>query len=193
MNHLRTRQVTVISILAAVSFVLMIVPQFSLIPGATFLKFDFSIVPAVLALYWMNFGAALWVLILRTVLKLILFNEGVNTYLGLPINLAVALTFIGLLALVLPHFERQGQWAAKGLALVVTTVGITVVAILVNLWIAIPLYQEFAHFDIKKILGLGPYLWGMVLPFNLLQGILWNFASGLVVALLLPFRKNFKS
>lgn len=44
----KTRRLTVIALLAAISFVLMIFPQFPLIPGASFLKIDFSFVPVLL-------------------------------------------------------------------------------------------------------------------------------------------------
>lgn len=72
----RTQHLTLIAILSAISFGLMLFPQVPLIPGADFLKLDFSIVPVLLAGYWLNVTAAMWVVILRTVLKLILANEG---------------------------------------------------------------------------------------------------------------------
>jgi len=86
-SHTRTQRLTLIAILSALSFGLMLFPQLPLIPGADFLKLDFSIVPVLIAGYWLDLTAALWTVILRTLLKLILANEGVNTYLGLPVNL----------------------------------------------------------------------------------------------------------
>ncbi|CAH1852338.1 ECF transporter S component [Convivina intestini] len=193
MQHLRTKQITLISILATISFALMIFPQFSLIPGASFLKIEFSIIPVVIALYWLDFTSAVWVLVLRTILKVFLLNGGVNTYIGLPVNLAVALTFIIGLKLCLPEFDFGQQQGRKLLALIVSTLAMTAVALLVNVTIAMPLYSEFAHFDISKFIGTKTYLWGMVLPFNLIEGLFWSGVSYFVLILVAPFKNRFKS
>lgn len=54
---------------------------------------------------------------------------------------------------------------------IVATIGSTLVMLLLNYVYAVPVYAAFANFDIKEILGLWNYLLMMVLPFNLLQGI----------------------
>ncbi|SUP59297.1 Riboflavin ECF transporter S component RibU [Weissella viridescens] len=41
----RTQRLSVIALLAALSFILMLISQFPIIPGATFLKMDFSFIP----------------------------------------------------------------------------------------------------------------------------------------------------
>ncbi|CAK8054016.1 ECF transporter S component [Eupransor demetentiae] len=188
MSNQQVRKFTVVSVLGAISFALMIFPQFSFIPGANFLKIDFSIVPAVLALAWLGLSGAVWVLALRTLLKIILFNEGVNTYLGLPVNLAVSLIFI----LILAAFKTEkGGWLRAVLPALSATAAMTVVALLVNYFVAVPLYADFANFDIKKFIGLKAYLWGMVLPFNLVEGLLWSLVSYFVVLLLKPFKQIF--
>jgi len=84
----RTQRLTLIAILSAISFSLMIFPQFPIVPGADFLKVDFSIVPVMIALYWLGLSAAISTIVIRTILKLVLANEGVNTYLGLPVNIS---------------------------------------------------------------------------------------------------------
>ena len=90
----RTQKLTLIAILSAISFGLMLFPQVPIIPGASFLKLDFSIVPIIIAGYWIDISAAMWTVVLRTLLKLILANEGVNTYLGLPVNLVAVIIFL---------------------------------------------------------------------------------------------------
>ena len=65
-SHTRTQRLTLIAILSALSFGLMLFPQLPLIPGADFLKLDFSIVPVLIAGYWLALTAALWTVILRT-------------------------------------------------------------------------------------------------------------------------------
>ncbi|MDF7637666.1 ECF transporter S component [Leuconostocaceae bacterium ESL0958] len=189
MKH-NSRQVTVVAVLAVLSFVLLIFPKLVIIPSASFLKLDFSIVPIVLALSWLGLPAAIAVLVLRTLLKLILMNEGVNTVIGMPVNFLVALAFICLLAL------GMGEKAAlprKLLAALLAILGMTLVAYVVNIVWAIPLYADFAHFDIAKYIGIKPYLWTMVVPFNLVEGLVWWVAAMLVVQLLAPFKKRLQS
>ncbi|MGO2455113.1 ECF transporter S component, partial [Leuconostoc falkenbergense] len=151
--------------------------------GADFLKLDFSIVPIIIALSWLGMTAAIWVVFLRTILKLILANEGVNTYLGLPVNVAVVLTFILALGLMM---SQKMQWHQKLIAMVISVIAITVVAMIINWLVAIPLYATFANFDINRLIGIKTYLFGMVMPFNLIQGIIWFVTGEIVKASLTP-------
>ncbi|MGR8826978.1 ECF transporter S component [Leuconostoc citreum] len=185
----RTQHLTLIAILSAISFGLMLFPQIPLIPGADFLKLDFSIVPVLLAGYWLNVTAAMWVVILRTVLKLILANEGINTYLGLPVNLVAVMVFTLLMFWVMPMFETR-QFPRQLLAIIIATVGLTVAAVLMNWFVAVPLYSQFAHFDIARIIGLGRYFIAMVIPFNIAQGIIWGITSIIVLSVLKPMQRK---
>ena len=76
----KTRRLTVIALLAAISFVLMVFPQFPLIPGATFLKIDFSFVPVLIGALMLDLKSGYAILILRSLLKVLLNNSGVNDY-----------------------------------------------------------------------------------------------------------------
>ncbi|MGX7043281.1 ECF transporter S component [Leuconostoc holzapfelii] len=187
MSHTRTQRLTLIAILSAISFGLMLFPQIPLIPGADFLKLDFSIVPVIIAGYWLDLPAALWTVLLRTILKLILANEGVNTYLGLPVNLVAIVIFTAILFWLLPHFNVKSL-SRQVLAIVAATLGLTIAGVLMNWLVAVPLYAQFANFDIAKMIGLGKYFVGMVIPFNIAQGIIWGIVSFAVLSLLKPIQ-----
>lgn len=176
-SRTRTQRITFIAIMSTISFLLMIFPQIPLIPGADFLKLDFSIIPVLLAVYWFDFSAGLWVILLRTILKLLLNNEGVNTYLGLPVNVLGVLTFITLLYLILPQVTVKLNYIRAILGVLVATGGLAISMIIVNWFVVIPLYAQFAHFDIQQIFGVGHYLVAIVMPFNLIQGIIWGIVS----------------
>lgn len=186
-SHTRTQRLTLIAILSAMSFGLMLFPQLPLIPGADFLKLDFSIVPVLIAGYWIGLTAALWTVILRTLLKLILANEGVNTYLGLPVNLGAIVVFAVILFWIMPQFDAKKIGRAV-LAIVAATIGLTLVGVVMNWLIAVPLYAKFAHFDIAKMIGLGQYFIAMVIPFNIAQGVIWGIVSFAILAVLQPLR-----
>lgn len=187
MSHTRTQRLTLIAILSAISFGLMLFPQIPLIPGADFLKLDFSIVPVIIAGYWLDLPAALWTVLLRTLLKLILANEGVNTYLGLPVNLVAIVVFTAILFWLLPHFNVKSL-SRQVLAIVAATLGLTIAGVLMNWLVAVPLYAQFANFDIAKMIGLGKYFVGMVIPFNIAQGIIWGIVSLAILSLLKPIQ-----
>ncbi|CAK1223990.1 Riboflavin transporter FmnP (FmnP) [Fructobacillus tropaeoli] len=193
MTRNTTKKLTLVAVFSAISFALTIFPQIAIIPSASFLKIDFSIVPAFLAFSWLGLGSAVWVLVIRTLLKLILFNEGANTYIGMPVNLVIALTFLLVLAVMVKVEVRWPKWLWQSVSAVIASVAMTVVAYLANIVWAIPLYARFANFDIAKFIGIKVYLWGMVVPFNLLEGLIWFIVSVMVVAILAPFKKSFRS
>ena len=70
-----TRRLSTIAILSAISFVLMYF-DFPLLPAASFLKIEFSILPVLVGLVVMDLPAALGILLLRSLLKLLLNSQG---------------------------------------------------------------------------------------------------------------------
>ncbi|MBM7617069.1 riboflavin transporter FmnP [Weissella uvarum] len=182
-----TQRLSVIALLAAISFLLMLVGQIPLIPGATFLKMDFSFVPIFIGAILLDLRAGFMVLILRSLLKLLLDGAGVNDYIGLPMNMVgLAVLLIGLYY----GMQKGKQWNWRRLLLggVIGTIMLTIAMVIMNLVYGIPLYARFANFDIAKTIGTKVYLLYMVLPFNLVEGILLTLVSGLI---LLPFKNVF--
>lgn len=167
-----TRKMTIIAILSAVSFLLMYL-KFPLIPTANFLEVDFSLVPILFGLLILDTKASFAILLVRTFLKLILNNQGPSTIIGLPMNIAAMSVFI----LAVAYFWKKDQTIKNYIkTAIVATIGSTLVMLLLNYVYAVPVYAAFANFDIKEILGLWNYLLMMVLPFNLLQGIVLSAA-----------------
>lgn len=188
----RTQKLTLIAILSAISFGLMLFPQVPIMPGVSFLKLDFSIIPVIIAGYWLGISAAMWTVILRTILKLVLANEGVNTYLGLPVNLVAVVIFSVIMLWIMPYVASKNIGRSL-LAVIVATIGMTGSAVIMNWFVAVPLYAQFANFDIAKAIGLSRYFIAIVLPFNLIQGIVWGSVSLVVLSLLKPLQHKFIS
>ncbi len=82
----KTHKMVMVAILSAISFVLMLF-SFAIIPGADFLKIEFSVIPVLLGLVLMDLKSAYLILFLRSLLKLFLNNRGVNDFIGLPMNI----------------------------------------------------------------------------------------------------------
>ncbi|MFC3931367.1 ECF transporter S component [Streptococcus dentapri] len=177
-----TRRLAYIAILSTVSFLLMYV-QFPLIPGADFLQFEFSILPVLLALVIFDLKSAFAVLTLRTLLKFLLNNGGVGTLIGLPMNYIALSLFVFALALIWKKKQTVASYILAGL---VGTLALTAAMFLLNYVYAVPLYAAFAHFDIKTMLGLGNYLFMMVIPFNLLEGLIFSVSFAALYAAIRP-------
>lgn len=174
----KTRRLTVIALLAAISFVLMVFPQFPLIPGATFLKIDFSFVPVLIGALMLDLKSGYAILILRSLLKVLLNNSGVNDYIGLPMNIVAMGVLLTFIMLMVGHRELTVKRFIAGSIL--GTVGLTLAMVILNYVYAVPLYAMFANFDIKATIGLGTYLLWMVIPFNLIEGVILTAVAGLV-------------
>ena len=174
----KTRRLTVIALLAAISFVLMVFPQFPLIPGATFLKIDFSFVPVLIGALMLDLKSGYAILILRSLLKVLLNNSGVNDYIGLPMNIVAMGVLLTVIMLMVGHRELTVKRFIAGSIL--GTVGLTLAMVILNFVYAVPLYAMFANFDIKATIGLGTYLLWMVIPFNLIEGVILTAVAGLV-------------
>lgn len=174
----KTRRLTVIALLAAISFVLMVFPQFPLIPGATFLKIDFSFVPVLIGALMLDLKSGYAILILRSLLKVLLNNSGVNDYIGLPMNIVAMGVLLTVIMWMVGHRELTVKRFIAGSIL--GTVGLTLAMVILNYVYAVPLYAMFANFDIKATIGLGTYLLWMVIPFNLIEGIILTAVAGLV-------------
>ena len=174
----KTRHLTIIALLSAISFVLMIFPQFPILPGASFLKIDFSIVPVLLGTLLLGLKHGYTILILRSVLKLLLNNEGPGDLIGIPMNIMGMAVFMTIIVLVMRRTKlSKGQFMW---GIVLGTIGLTIVMVILNYIYAVPLYAIFANFDIKATIGMGRYLLWMVVPFNLIEGIILGVVSGAV-------------
>ncbi|WP_390897377.1 ECF transporter S component [Streptococcus mutans] len=185
----KTQTMTIIAILSALSFVLMI-PNFPIIPGVDFLKLDFSILPILLGLILLDLKSTYVILFLRSLLKLLLDNGGPGSMVGLPMNMVAFGIFILSFALIWKDRDSKVKYV---LASIVGTLAMTVTMVFLNYVYAIPLYAKFANFDISKFIGVGKYLMSMVIPFNLLEGVIFAVSFAVVYAATQPILKNYIS
>ncbi|WP_368733196.1 ECF transporter S component, partial [Halomonas borealis] len=77
--------------------------QFPLVPSASFLKIDFTILPILIGLFMLGLSSAFAILIIRSLLWLLLNSDGVNTYIGLPMNILTVTVFVLVLWFFLRH------------------------------------------------------------------------------------------
>ena len=172
MSNSKTRRFTLIAMLSAISFVLSYpMFQFPLVPSASFLRIDFTILPILIGLFMLGLSSAFAILIIRSLLWLLLNSDGVNTYIGLPMNIIAVSVFVLVLWFFLRHRFRLRNYI---MATILGTLALTAVQVVLNYVYAIPLYSMFAHFDIATMFpgGISAYI-GVVVVFNILQGLIF--------------------
>ena len=175
-----TRRMTLVAMLSAIS-TLLAAPflQFSIL-GIPFLKVDLTILPILIGVFTLGLSSGYIILAVRSVLWFIIWPDGVNTYVGLPMNIVA----IGVFILILWFFLRKKfTLAAYVLSGVIATLVMTVLMALLNLVYAIPVYEKFANYP-ASALSLSKYVIPVVIPFNLLEGVIFTVAFGLLFAIL---------
>lgn len=184
----QTRKMAMIAILSAISFLLMFL-AFPLLPAASFLQLDLSILPILVGLVLLDTKSALSILLLRSLLKLFLNNQGVGTYIGLPMNIIALAVFVLAFAWI---WNKKKSSFRFWLAGVFGTLSLTLAMLLLNYVYAMPLFAKFAHFDIETFIGAATYLFTMVIPFNLLEGLIFTISFWLVNLCLHPILKKYE-
>ena len=90
---------------------------------------------------------------------------------------------LGVFVWGLSYFWKKNQTSKNYIfGSVVGTVLLTVAMVILNYIYAVPLYAKFANFDIAQFIGLYKYLFAMVVPFNLLEGLIFALAFALIYA-----------
>ena len=176
MNNKKLRRMILIAILGSISTVLMQL-NFPLPAMPTFLKIDFSEIPAVLAIMTMGPVAGIAVELLKNVLHW--FLSGSPT--GVPVG-EIANFVTGILFIMPIYFIFNKIKSAKGLTagLIAGTVSMAVGMAALNYFVFLPMYTYFLNMPpytgdaLFNVIVLG------ILPFNLIKGTML-----MVVSLLL--------
>ncbi len=173
-----------IAMLSAISTILLYPPlQFILIPSVNFMKVELSIIPVLIGVFTLGLADAYIILFIRSILWLILFNQGPSTWIGLPMNfVALGLFMFFLWLFTHKNLTIKGYVAGSVSAIIVTVL----VEMLLNVVYAIPLYAKFANFNIATMFpgGVKAYLLGGVLPFNTLENLIFAVVFAIVLSVL---------
>lgn len=182
---LKTRQWMGASVCGAVSVILMLF-QFSLIPGISYLKVDFSDIAILVSAVVYGPLAGLVSLLIRTIIHYIQTGGDM----GYPIGDIAS--FIASLALLSPiYLSTAKEWTLKRYiaGAGIGTISLTLVMALLNWLVLTPLYLAIFHMNLGNIKDL--VLLGVV-PFNLAKGVVVSIAVYVVVGKLLPYCSHLK-
>lgn len=161
-----------IALLGAWSFLFRQI-SFPLLPAAPFLKMDLSEIPVLAGLMTGGPVSAIGVAFIRDLINFLLKGGEM----GLPVG--ATMSFICSLSFYLPlhyYFKRPRSRSLRTyIVIIASSVGLmTLFASLLNYFIALPLYIKIFNFPIDNILA---YVLAVIIPFNLIKGILLAFIT----------------
>ncbi len=160
-----------IGMLSAISYVLMLL-DFPLPGFPSFLKIDFSDLPALLGAIIMGPAAGVIIELLKNIIDLLTTGSETGVPVGHIANFATGTTFV-----LTTYYIYWKVKSKKGLtiALIAATVVTALTMTVLNYLIFIPMYAKFMNFTLPKELVITA-----ILPFNLLKGIIMSFAFFLI-------------
>ena len=160
--------------------------DFPILPAAPFLKMDVSDVPVLVGLMSGGPMAAVGVSFIRDFINFLLKGGEM----GLPVG--AMMSFISSLGFYLPlHYYLKQPVPRKKKSYLVTIVFsiclMTLVASLLNYFIALPLYIKIFNFPIDNILA---YILALIVPFNLIKGVLLALITYFTIPIIDKIIKN---
>ena len=163
-KNLKVRRFVTVAMLGSISFVIMLL-NFPLPGFPSFLKIDFSDVPALIAVLTMGPIAGVLVELLKNVLEWVYVGSPTGVPVGQMANFATGILFI------LPvYFIYNKFTSVKGLvvSLIIATITMSVGMALLNLVAFLPMYAYFMNYQLEayETIVLG------ILPFNLIKGVM---------------------
>lgn len=180
------RKLVFIAILGAISFVLMLI-NFSLPLAPSFLKFDIAELPGLFAGFFLGPLAGFGVVVIKLLLKIAI--QGSETaFVGEFSNLVSSTLFVVLAAWIY-KLNRTKKGAV--IAMAVSTVAVSILAIFLNSFIMFPLYSRLYGMPLEAIIGMGtainPRINSLttmmlfsVFPFNLVKHLVTSVITFLV-------------
>jgi riboflavin transporter FmnP len=174
-NYFNTRTITLIAMLSALSALLMVI-NMPLPFAPTFLKFEIAEFPGLFAGYFMGPTAAVIVISLKNVIKLVI--QGTDTaYVGEFLNICGSIIYTLPAAFI---YKYRNDIKGARISLIVATVVCSLAWIPLNMYIGFPMYATVYGLQMDAIVGMGaaanPLINNMltlmvfgILPFNIVK------------------------
>lgn len=182
-NSKRIKILVRIGMLGALSFVIMLAELY--IGFAEFLKLDFSDIVAMIAGITMGPLAAVGVQFIKNLLKVVIVTRTAG--IGELANLIVGIAYVLPATLIYHRFK-----SSKGLIIGLVSGAITmvVIACIANYFLLLPAYWSFLSAEPMTSGARLGYIQVVILPFNLIKGIIVSILTYVVHISLKPMYKH---
>lgn len=193
MNNLSLRILPLIALFAAIAFLLSFF-DFNIPIFPVFLKLDFADLPALILTFVCGPAAGILVQLIRNALHLFISSTG---GVGELANALVGCTLVGTAGYV---YLRRPQGSRRlAIPLFTGTVSMPIIALLANYYLLLPLFSLFLPLDeifrmssrfLPFIHDIPTFLLFVILPFNLLKGLLISLLFYYLYGKLRPFLQH---
>lgn len=180
MNSKKTIYLVQLSLLAAISIVLVCFVRIPLIPTAPFLEYDMADIPITIGTLLFGLPAGLITLLIVAIVQSSLF--GVNGFIGLIMHFISSGAFICCTSLI---YRKKNTLKGAILGASLGVVAMTLLMIPMNYIFTVNFY------GIPKQ-TLDALIWPAIVPFNLLKGVINTVISLVIFKALQPFIKKNK-
>jgi riboflavin transporter FmnP len=194
---LSARGITVISLLSAISFVLMFF-EIPLWFAPNFYKIDLSELPVLIGAFTLGPVAGVFIELIKILLKALIKGTE-SVYVGEVANFILGCSLVVPSALIY-HIKRTKKSAIAGL--VVGTIVFIVTGCLLNAYLLLPTYAKLFNMPIDSLVAMGtavnPNITSLtsfvllaVAPFNLIKGVLVSVFTVLIYKGVSPIIKGY--
>lgn len=172
MKQNKTNKLVKIGLFSAVAAVLMCIEfPFPLFPD--FLKFDFGDVPALIGTFTLGPVSGVVIELIKNLVK-VLVKGSTSVGIGELANFGIAAVWVFIAGII---YKRNKTKKTAVIALVVSTVIMSVFASLFNCFILLPMYQKAFHMQIDSF---GIYAATIIFPFNIIKGFIVSIVTFLL-------------
>lgn len=192
-SRITTNSLVKISVLSVLSYILMLM-DFPLPMFPSFLKLDFSDIPALLGAFAMGPVAGIFIQLVKVILYF-LTNSSTGGV-GELANFLVGAAYVVPAAMV---YHRKKDRTHAIIGLIVGIISMTVVGAIANIYITLPFYSAFMPMDAivqmgtavnSKIVDVNTLVLYGISPFNVLKGSIIAFVALIVYKKVSPILKN---
>ncbi|KRN97319.1 hypothetical protein IV55_GL000247 [Furfurilactobacillus siliginis] len=176
------RNITV-AVLGAVAAVLLLL-QFPILPAAPYMQLDLSLLIIMLGTLIYGIGGGTTIALIAALVHL--FLQGFNPLyiIGNSIAFVASLLYVIPLYLIITR-SRQRDAVKLTLGIVVATLSLTIFMMILNAFVMFPLYMQVG--GLPQSTNIPALMFSVVLPFNLIKGVIIGVAFWLVYLRLKPW------
>ncbi|GLB46405.1 riboflavin transporter [Philodulcilactobacillus myokoensis] len=179
-NHFDVKQLVQLAILAAVSYVLMLI-AIPIIPVAPYMKLDLSDLPILIGTMMMGISAGITIATVKSLLYWITIGgASLPSLIGVFSSWAASIVLLLAVFFVLKSFKSHTRKLKWIMMIILATLALTIAMSLLNLYVVTPLYINMIglklSFSVPKLVAIA------VIPFNIIKGIV----IGIIFAIIYP-------
>lgn len=169
MKNNKTNKIVKIGVFAAVASVLMCIEfPFPLFPA--FLKFDFGDVPALIGTFALGPIAGVVIELVKNIVK-VLLKGTITVGIGEIANFGITAVWVFVAGII---YKRNKTKKTAMIALITSTIVMSVFGALFNYLVLLPMYQTAFHMQLGN---LAVYAATIIFPFNMIKGAVVSLAT----------------